>query len=97
MLYVAGCHSREALLVQVAVRTGLLEPGPEVAALVTSRKLGCFRTKRPFFGRLMRWAGGHQEVGRDRVSMWEIVDEVGDREFILLEDFAGPHTQGSKL
>ncbi len=84
--YTAGCHAVEDM-------TRLAESGDYRGlggALLRAEK--CFHMSMPAAAVLKKWVSGPYTAGVARAtSIWKVVDQFGETEFILLFNLGGPH------
>ncbi len=84
--YTSGCHTVEDMtrLARAGDFRGL---GGELL-----REGKCFQMPLPAAAVLKKWLSGPYSIGVGRAaSIWRIVDQFGDVEFILIYDLGGPH------
>ena len=86
ILYRTACHAEEDIL-HVARDENPYELGN---VLIEQGK--CFSLQSPVHAVLVRWVAGPFTLPGDiQASVWEILDQFGDTEFLLAKNFGGPH------
>lgn len=87
-LYRTACHTEEDIL-----DVARAEYPNEMGAVMTVRKK-CFSLQQPARAVMVRWiAGPFKMPGNIPASAWEILDQFGDTEFLIMRDSDGPHNR----
>ncbi len=86
IVYRFACHDAEAMIA-LAERGGA---GDLAAALVLQGK--CFQSSGCIAARLEGWIAGPYPPPRGTPgSVWRVRDQLGDTEFVWIDDSGGPH------
>ncbi len=91
--YSGACHDAESMIA-VAERGGL----PELWAVMMEQGR-CFRAPRPIAAVLEEWlAGPYRPASRPAMSgsVWRVLDQLGDTEFVWLNDTGGRHPRRAR-
>ena len=86
ILYRFACHDAESMTA-IAGRGG----SNELVFLLMSREK-CFNSKGPIAARLDAWiAGPYAPPAAPAGSVWRVIDQYDDTEYIWINDKGGPH------
>jgi hypothetical protein len=92
IVYRFACHDADSMIA-LAERGGV----PEMAAALVSQGK-CFQGSGCIAARLEGWVAGPYPPPRGTPgSVWRVRDQLGDTEFVWIDDAGGPHAAGREM